>query len=109
MHVWGCPVYVLDPKLQDGKKLPKWNPHSHHGQFWGISSEHLSTIGWILNLHTEHVSPQYHVMYDDLFSTVPNAETGGILDHCWEHNWHKILQSGVEHYIVEEFDELGKH
>jgi len=25
-HVWGCPVYVLDPKLQDGKKLPKWNP-----------------------------------------------------------------------------------
>jgi hypothetical protein len=24
-HVWGCPVYVLDPKLQDGKKIPKWN------------------------------------------------------------------------------------
>jgi hypothetical protein len=23
MHVWGCPVYVLDPKIQDGKKLPK--------------------------------------------------------------------------------------
>ena len=25
-HVFGCPVYVLDPKLQDGKKLPKWSP-----------------------------------------------------------------------------------
>lgn len=24
-HVWGCPVYVLNPKLQDGKKIPKWN------------------------------------------------------------------------------------
>ena len=23
---WGCPVYVLEPKLQDGKKLPKWSP-----------------------------------------------------------------------------------
>ncbi len=22
-HVWGCSVYVLDPKLQDGKKMPK--------------------------------------------------------------------------------------
>ncbi len=22
-HVWGCPVYVLDPKLQDGQKFPK--------------------------------------------------------------------------------------
>ena len=26
LHVWGCPVFVLDPKLQDGKKVPKWNP-----------------------------------------------------------------------------------
>ena len=23
-HVWGCPVYVLEATLQDGKKLPKW-------------------------------------------------------------------------------------
>jgi hypothetical protein len=22
-HVWGCPVYVLDPKLQDNRNLPK--------------------------------------------------------------------------------------
>ena len=28
LHVWGCPTYVLDPKLQDGKKLPKWKPRS---------------------------------------------------------------------------------
>jgi len=27
-YVWGCPTYVLDPKLQDGKKLPKWNPRT---------------------------------------------------------------------------------
>lgn len=25
-RVFGCPVRVLDPKLQDGKKLPKWSP-----------------------------------------------------------------------------------
>ncbi len=24
-HVWGCPVYVLNPMLQDGQKIPKWN------------------------------------------------------------------------------------
>jgi hypothetical protein len=23
VHIWGCPVYVLDPMLQDGKKIPK--------------------------------------------------------------------------------------
>jgi hypothetical protein len=26
MHVWGRPVYMLDPTIQDGKKLPKWSP-----------------------------------------------------------------------------------
>ena len=25
---WGCPAHVLDPTLQDGKKLPKWKPRS---------------------------------------------------------------------------------
>jgi hypothetical protein len=25
-HVWGSPVFVLDPALKDGKKIPKWNP-----------------------------------------------------------------------------------
>jgi hypothetical protein len=24
LHVWGCPVYVLDKTLSDGKKIPKW-------------------------------------------------------------------------------------
>ena len=24
LHVWGCPVYVLDKTLSDGKKLPHW-------------------------------------------------------------------------------------
>jgi len=24
-HVWGCPVYVLEVKLQNDQKLPKWN------------------------------------------------------------------------------------
>ena len=27
-RVWGCPAYVLDPKLQDGHKLPKWKKRS---------------------------------------------------------------------------------
>jgi hypothetical protein len=30
-HVWGCPVYVLEPKLQDGQKLLKWNRHARMG------------------------------------------------------------------------------
>ena len=40
-HLWGCLAYVLDPVLQDGKKLPKWQAHSHRGMFLGDSSQQL--------------------------------------------------------------------
>jgi hypothetical protein len=48
--VFGCPVYVLDPCLQDGKKIPKWEPRSHHGQFLGFSPNHSSSVGLIQNI-----------------------------------------------------------
>jgi hypothetical protein len=73
VQVFGCPCYVLDPKLQDGKKLPKWVPRSRRGQYLGISTEHSSTIGRIRNLTTGYVSPQFHVVYDPFFTTVPSA------------------------------------
>ena len=28
LHVWGCPRYVLDKKISDGKKLPHWKPRA---------------------------------------------------------------------------------
>ena len=43
-HVWGCPTYVLDPKIQDGKKISRWQPKSRHGQFLGFSKRHASAI-----------------------------------------------------------------
>jgi hypothetical protein len=33
LHVWGSPAYVLDPKLQDGQKIPKWSPCLRQGVF----------------------------------------------------------------------------
>ena len=60
-HVWGCPVYVLDPRLQDGKKVPKWQPRSKRGQFLGFSPEHSSRISLVRNLTTGYVSSQFLV------------------------------------------------
>ncbi len=69
-HPWGCPVYVLQPKLQDGMKIPKWEPKSRRGQYVGHSPLHASTVGLVRNLKTQNISPQYHVVYDDWFETV---------------------------------------
>ena len=71
-HVFGCPVYVLDPKLADGDSIPKWNHRAHMGMFLGFSHEHSSLVPLVLNLSTGHVSPQYHVIFDDNFETVPS-------------------------------------
>ena len=71
-HVWGCPAYVLDPTLQDGKKLPKWKPCSHRAMFVGYSKDHAHNVGCMLNMITKSIKPQFHVMYDDFFSTIAN-------------------------------------
>ena len=67
---WGCPVYVLDPRIQDGYKIPKWEPQSRQGQFVGFSPLHASTVGLVRNLRTGNISPQFHLVYDDWFETV---------------------------------------
>jgi hypothetical protein len=53
--------------------------------------------------------PQYHVVYDNLFTTVPNAETGGLLNpnDFDAHSWQRLVESGAERYIFDEEDENG--
>ena len=70
IHVWGCPVFVLDPTLQQGKKLPRWEPRARQGIFVGFSRVHSSDVPLVLNTKTGNISPQYHVVFDDTFSTV---------------------------------------
>ena len=69
-RVFGCPTYVLDATLQDGHKIPKWRPRSRRGQFLGFSNEHATTIGIIRNIRTGYVTPQFHCVYDEWFTTV---------------------------------------
>jgi len=71
-HVWECPVFVLDAKLQDGHKIPKFNRRARMGQFLGFSNEHSTLVARVCNLSTNYVSPQFHVVFDDLFSSIYN-------------------------------------
>ena len=73
-HVWGCPTYVLEPKLQNpGVKIPKWDPRSRRGFNMGLSKMHATKVGLVLNLLTGSISPQFHVVFDDMFSTVMSS------------------------------------
>ena len=73
-HMWRCPCCVLEAKLQDNKKLPKWNCCAQRGKFLGFLRVHSSTVALVRNLHTGHISPQYNVVFDDKLQTIFNDE-----------------------------------
>jgi hypothetical protein len=98
-HVWGSPVYVLDPKLQDGKKIPKWNPRARRGVYLGQSPKHSSQVALVLNPATGHISPQYHVVFDDMFTSVANFDDPPVFDPAI---WNELVKAGVEKYIDED-------
>ena len=100
MHVWGCPAYVLEPKLQDGKKIPKWRPRARRGQYLGISTNHSTTVGIVQNLRTGNVTPQYHVVYDDNFYTVASFNNMIINDLSSESPfWTELVRLQSENYL----------
>jgi hypothetical protein len=94
LRVFGCPCYVLDPRLQDGKKIPKWEPRSRKGQFLGYSKEHATTIGMIRNIRTGHISPQFHVVFDEDFTTVASENTLDLTE-----TWIELFLNSREHYL----------
>jgi hypothetical protein len=97
-HVWGCPVYVLAPVLQDGKKLPEWRPRARQGCYMGVSQRHSTNIGPVLNLHTGHLSYQFHCgVYDDHCSTV-SCPTGNPFETASFslQSWNCILEFEVD-------------
>ena len=79
-HTLFCPVYVLDARLQTagGPGPPKWEPRSRIGVYLGHSPFHAGSVALVWNPTTGHVSPQYHVVFDDDFTTVPYMASGTI-------------------------------
>jgi hypothetical protein len=44
LRVWGSRCYVLDLRLQDEKKILKWEPRCRKGQCLGVSLDNLTTV-----------------------------------------------------------------
>ena len=76
---FGCPVYVLDPDLQNSNPCHKWKPRSRPGVYLGHSPLHNRNVALVLNIDTGRVSPQFHVKFDRRFHTV--------IQHPIESHW----------------------
>ena len=92
-HTFGCPVYILDSRLQSagGAGPPKWDPRCRLGIYVGQSPSHASNVALVLNPKSGLVSPQFHVVFDDNFSTVPNLRVGTVPE-----NWKQLVDNSRE-------------
>jgi hypothetical protein len=75
----GCwtstPVFVLEPSLQQGHKIQKWKPRARQAIYLGHSPRHAQTVPLVLNINTGLCSTQYHVVFDDHFTTTQCRQT----------------------------------
>jgi hypothetical protein len=103
LHVFGSPCLVLDSRLQSGiAGPPKWEPRSRLGIYVGHSPSHASSVALVLNPRTGHVSPQFHVVFDDLFTMVLYMKKNEVPP-----NWAKLIEKSSER-ITDEVYNLAK-
>ena len=74
LHPNGIHVYVLNESLQGEKKIPKWDPRARAVIYLGQSTEHAANASYVLNPKIGHIGSQYHLVYDNDFSTVKATE-----------------------------------
>ena len=74
-HGFGCPTYNLDNALQSGECAPKWRQLSRLSVYLRPSPIHARSVALVLNPRMGHVSPQFHIKFDDFFETVQKKPT----------------------------------
>mgnify|MGYP000857262147 FL=1 len=102
VHVFGCPVYVLDKTIADGKKIPKWKPRSRRCMYVGRSPSHASTVPLVLNPATGTITPQFHVVFDDWFATVEGSTED--LPDFNSPAWQQLFGDSTYQYVLDDDD-----
>ena len=91
-HTWVCPVFIIKAPPQGGPTgLPKWEPMVITGVYIGHFPFHAGSVALVLNTRTGHVSPQYHMVFGDTFSTVEHMRKGRV-----PVNWKNLIEDHSE-------------
>ena len=106
LHVWGCPVYVLEKAIADGKSIPRWKSRSVRCVNMGLSKKHSSTVPLVLNPDTGYITPQFHIVFDDWFATVAtNVEA---LPDFNSNRWARLFGDLHFQFSFDETDEVDQ-
>jgi len=97
-HPFGCPIYVLKSTLHQNLKIPRWKPRSRVGVYVGFSPHHASSVPLILSTTKGLISPQFHVVFDDNFSTTQCLHSNTI-----KTNWPELFSTSAISNIDDDF------
>jgi hypothetical protein len=99
-HTLFCQVYVLDSQSQSagGPNPPKWEQGSHIGVYLGHSPFHAGSVALVFNPKTGQVLPQYHVVFNNTFLTIPYMDASTVPSH-----WEDMLKHSSKKATDEEF------
>jgi hypothetical protein len=108
-HFFGSPCFVLEPALADGNPHPKWQEWCYHGVYIGHSPKHTSTIAIVYNPTTGLISPAFHVVLDDKFTSILNADPAGKLQEKTLELIKSLVQANLWHHTnaFSDYDTLG--
>ncbi len=100
-HTLFCPVNVLDSRAQSagGPGPPKWEPRSRIGMYLGHPPFHAGSVALVFNPRTGRISPQYHVVFDNTFLTIPFMDNGTVPPH-----WADLHEHSTKRATDEEFN-----
>ena len=71
LHSFGYPIFALDHCGQNNLMIHKWDPRSQVGIYLGHSKDHSGNVALVLNPRNLHELQLYHLVFDDVLSTVP--------------------------------------
>ena len=77
-HVWGCPTFMLDPKMYYAQKT-QVESSCLDGTISWIFNQHISLMANTRTLRTGYLSPYFHVVIDDLFQTIFSCDKNDML------------------------------
>ena len=96
-------MLVLERELQDGNSIPKFSKHqSHIGVYFGHLPHHAGNVVLVYNPKTGLVSPQFHVVFDEAFTTVESDDPSKI-----EENIQKMFNEKIEVFSPVEFSKVS--
>jgi hypothetical protein len=84
--------------MRQNHKIPRWKPRSIVGVYLGFSPDHASSVPLVLSTTTGLVSPQYHVVFDDNFTTTTSFKNNQLPT-----NWNDLFNSTATVYVDEDF------